>query len=319
MKFIVAIVALAGIASAINAPRTAGQDICCAANADRALVGLPPFKWTPELDYIATKHSEYMLSVDGISHVERVGSSTYDLGSRMKTVGLGFATAGENVASGYADLWATEKAWMGSEGHRANILSTRFTVCGGGVADPGRYFTTDFSAPADVNDDTKYYTLMCANGVSSGAYTSSPEAHAAMMGESSVTPLSELGKPPVPSAANPEPESVVEAVPLPEEVEVTTPPAEEFNAAPPVLETTAETTSVVVSATVEAPATKETSVVAAAVSASAPSASVPVPAPAPAPTTPTTGKCKRVSKGSIAAGKCKPCKKCGANSSPFRR
>ncbi|KAJ1645714.1 hypothetical protein J3B02_000192 [Coemansia erecta] len=32
-----------------------------------------------------------------------------------------------------------------------------------------------------------------------------------------------------------------------------------------------------------------------------------------------SGKCKRVPKGSIAAGKCKPCKKCGANASPFRR
>ncbi|KAJ2804690.1 hypothetical protein H4R20_001102 [Coemansia guatemalensis] len=296
MKFIVAVIALASIASAIEAPRTAGQDICCAANLDRAAKGLKPYKWTPELDYIATKHSEYMLSVDAISHDEKAGTSTYQLADRMKTVSFEFSTAGENVANGFDDLWATEKAWMESPGHKANIMSETFTVCGGGVADPGRFFTTNFASPLDVEDDSKYYTLRCSNGVSSGAYTSNPEAHAAMMGESSVTPLSELGKEPVPSAAKPETESVAET--SAEEVVVTTSPAEEENAASPVEETSAE----------PAPVSEETTAEAA-----------PVPAPAPAPTTPSAGKCKRVPKGSIAAGKCKPCKKCSANSSPFRR
>ncbi|PIA16039.1 hypothetical protein COEREDRAFT_81490 [Coemansia reversa NRRL 1564] len=343
MKFIVAAIALAGIASAINAPRTAGQDICCAANADRAIAGLPPFKWTPELDYIATKHSEYMLSVDEISHVERAGTATYDLGGRMKTVSFGFATAGENVANGYADLWGTEKAWMGSEGHRANILSTKFTVCGGGVADPGRYFTADFAAPADVYDDTKYYTLMCANGVSMGAYISSPEPSYVPIPEPSYVPIPEPSSVPIPEPSYvpipepsyvpipepssvpipepsyvpipepsyvpipepssvpipepsyvpiPEPSSIVEPVPSSEDAVINTLPAEEVNAASLV---------------------KETSAVAAPVSASS------APVSAPVPTTPITGKCKRVPKGSIAAGKCKLCKKCGANSSPFRR
>ncbi|KAJ2774502.1 hypothetical protein IWQ57_000790 [Coemansia nantahalensis] len=44
----------------------------------------------------------------------------------------------------------------------------------------------------------------------------------------------------------------------------------------------------------------------------------PKPAPVPQPM-PPTGKCKRVPKGSIAAGKCKPCKKCSNGQSPFRR
>ncbi|KAJ2081369.1 hypothetical protein H4R24_002393 [Coemansia sp. RSA 988] len=301
MKFIVAVIALAGIASAVTAPRTAGQDICCAANLDRAKEGLKPYKWTPELDYIATKHSEYMLSVDKISHDEKPGTSTYQLGDRMKTVSFEFSTAGENVANGFEDLWATEKAWMESPGHRANIMSTSFTVCGGGVADPGRFFTTDFASPLDVDDDSKYYTLKCSNGVSSGAYTSDPNAHAAMMGESSVTPLSELGKDPVPSAAKSE--SSAESKPSPEEFVATTSPAQE--------ETSAETSPVVEEVSSEtAPVVEETSVEA---------APAPAPVPAPAPTTPTAGKCKRVPKGSIAAGKCKPCKKCSANSSPFHR
>jgi uncharacterized protein YkwD len=44
--------------------------------------------------------------------------------------GGGFSTWGENVASGYGSVSAVVAGWMGSSGHRANILNGAFTMMG---------------------------------------------------------------------------------------------------------------------------------------------------------------------------------------------
>lgn len=41
---------------------------------------------------------------------------------------------GENIAAGYASPGDVVAAWMGSEGHRANILSPYYTQVGAGYA-----------------------------------------------------------------------------------------------------------------------------------------------------------------------------------------
>lgn len=54
----------------------------------------------------------------------------------------GGTTAGENVARGYSGVAAVTAAWMGSAGHRANILNARYKSIFIGVAqsENGTYF-----------------------------------------------------------------------------------------------------------------------------------------------------------------------------------
>ncbi|KAJ2448683.1 hypothetical protein EV183_005307 [Coemansia sp. RSA 2336] len=260
MKSVAAIAALSAVAAAAYYPPTVGQDLCCAANAARAAAGLAPYKWTPKLDQIAQGHSNYMLSVEKISHDEKPGTTTFDLAGRLDTVNYVFSTAGENVAMGYDDLDATQVAWMNSPGHKANILSKSFTVCGGAVANPSNYYTVDFASPMDEAEEKTYYVLSCSGNKSNGANTNAPVAH---------TPQTPTSTPTV------------------------APTTEKDTPAP--------------SSSAEQPAPVEP----------APVEPSPSPAPAP-PTTGKPGKCKRMPKGSIAAGKCKPCKKCAANSQQRR-
>jgi len=62
-----------------------------------------------------------------------------DLGAVMEACGL--SSAGENVAAGYPTPAATVRGWMGSPGHRANILRTSFRIAGvGAVKRDGRWW-----------------------------------------------------------------------------------------------------------------------------------------------------------------------------------
>ena len=51
-----------------------------------------------------------------------------DLAKVQQRCGMGWA--GENVAVGYSSGRAVVKGWMGSPGHRANILRTEFRLMG---------------------------------------------------------------------------------------------------------------------------------------------------------------------------------------------
>ncbi|KAJ2657151.1 hypothetical protein IW148_005315 [Coemansia sp. RSA 1199] len=272
MKFAAALIALSTVASAAFYPRTVGQDLCCAANVERAKAGLPLYKWAPSLDQIAQHHSEHMRGKGEINHEETPGTSTFDLAGRLRTVNYVFSTAGENIANGYESLDATQKAWVESKGHYANIMSKSFTVCGGGSANPGLYMTVDFASPMDEADEAKYYNLSCSGNKSNGANS--------------------VGSTPVPHTPQPAPSSAAPTKPAPTKPAPTKPAATK----------PAPTNPAATSAPSQSPVP----------SPPAPVTPAPTPMPAPAP-----GKCKRMPKGSIAAGKCKPCKKCA--SSPLRR
>ncbi|KAJ2578997.1 hypothetical protein GGH95_003338, partial [Coemansia sp. RSA 1836] len=272
MKLTSAIAVLAAIvasASAATHAPTAGQDLCCAANKERVQRGIPALKWSPAIDAAAQRQSEYQRSIGRISHYGPPGS-LYELGGRLDAVGFGFRTAAENVGGGFKNVDGVTTRWMNSDGHRANILSRVSTVCGGGLANAGGYYTIDFSSPMNLNDDKSYYTLQCSGSKSLGAYT----------GSSPVTP-----KPPVQPSVAPKPSAQppVGHKPTP------TPPK------PPVQPTAAPKPPV--QPPVQPPVGHK------------PTPQPPVaPKPPVVPANPGNGKCKLVPKGSIAAGKCKPCK-----------
>ena len=52
----------------------------------------------------------------------------------MRTFGIRYNRAGENIASGQRTPEAVVRAWMNSPGHRANIMSPRFNKIGVGYA-----------------------------------------------------------------------------------------------------------------------------------------------------------------------------------------
>ena len=62
----------------------------------------------------------------------------------MKSFGIHYKTAGENIARGYKTPKAVVDGWMNSSGHRANILSSSFTQIGVGYEASGHYWTQMF-------------------------------------------------------------------------------------------------------------------------------------------------------------------------------
>ena len=61
----------------------------------------------------------------------------------------GFRAWGENIAAGYGSASAVVAGWMGSPGHRANILNGGYTqmgACSADSADGTRYWVQQFAA-----------------------------------------------------------------------------------------------------------------------------------------------------------------------------
>lgn len=105
------------------------------ANTARAQEGLGPLACHAGLERVARGHSEDMASRDYFDHVSPEGETPWD---RMDRGGIdGYFSAGENIAWGYEDAAAVHAGWMGSDGHRANILNGSFTHVGIGIASQG--------------------------------------------------------------------------------------------------------------------------------------------------------------------------------------
>jgi uncharacterized protein YkwD len=87
-----------------------------------------------------------------LSHTGSDGSSPFD---RMLRFGYSYSTAAENVAAGYATPADVVNGWMGSSGHRANIMNPSFSEAGIGYvynssSTTGNYYsywTMTFGAP----------------------------------------------------------------------------------------------------------------------------------------------------------------------------
>jgi uncharacterized protein YkwD len=134
----------------------------CLLNGERADTGLPPLALNSKLAAAAIEHSQDMVgnqyfdhvALDGRDVVARIRATGYIPDDRRWTVG-------ENLAWGSGVL-ATPKsivsAWMGSQGHRDNILRAEYREIGFGlvVGNPrssdgvGATYTTNFGAIASA-------------------------------------------------------------------------------------------------------------------------------------------------------------------------
>ncbi|MCM3411603.1 CAP domain-containing protein [Metabacillus litoralis] len=117
------------------------QQVVDLTNQERAKQGLPALKVDLTLSKVAREKSLDMQKNNYFSHTSPTYGSPFDM---MKKFGVTYRTAGENIAKGQRTPQEVVNAWMNSSGHRANILSTKFTHIGVGYVAEGNYWTQQF-------------------------------------------------------------------------------------------------------------------------------------------------------------------------------
>jgi uncharacterized protein YkwD len=117
-------------------------------NSERQKAGLNPLTLNSELSDAAQTYSQVLATSGCFQHTcgsvpnfaERVGQSGYS----------GWTALAENIAAGYATPEAVVAGWMSSPGHRANILSPKYTEMGIGLVSGGgqfgAYWTQEFGS-----------------------------------------------------------------------------------------------------------------------------------------------------------------------------
>ncbi|WP_018665177.1 CAP domain-containing protein [Heyndrickxia acidiproducens] len=110
-------------------------------NQERAKNGLSALQADTALSKMARVKSNDMLAKKYFDHTSPTYGTPFDM---MKKFGITYHYAGENIAMGQQTPQAVMKAWMNSEGHRANILNKNFTHIGVGYVENGHYWTQEF-------------------------------------------------------------------------------------------------------------------------------------------------------------------------------
>ena len=117
------------------------EQVVALVNQQRAANGLSPLTLSTELSNVARVKSQDMHDNQYFSHTSPTYGSPFDM---LKTFGISYRAAGENIAMGYATPEAVMDAWMNSAGHRANILNSSYTQIGVGYVADGNYWTQEF-------------------------------------------------------------------------------------------------------------------------------------------------------------------------------
>lgn len=100
-------------------------------NVERSKAGLAPLTLDAKLSNVATIKSQDMINKNYFDHNSPTYGSPFDM---MNQFGISFSAAGENIAEGQRTPQEVMNSWMNSPGHRANILSPKFTKLGVGIA-----------------------------------------------------------------------------------------------------------------------------------------------------------------------------------------
>ena len=117
------------------------KDVVRLVNEIRRENGLKELTYDWELSRVARYKSQDMKDNRYFSHTSPVYGSPFQM---MKSFGIRYRSAGENIAKGQTTPQAVVNAWMNSSGHRANILNSSFTHIGVGYVADGRYWTQMF-------------------------------------------------------------------------------------------------------------------------------------------------------------------------------
>ena len=106
------------------------QDLLNLVNAARAQAGVPALTLSAELNSAASVRAGELVA--SFSHTRPDGTEWHTVSGSAR---------GENIAYGYGSTQAVFDGWMGSDGHRANILNPNYTIMGGGCySSSGTYY-----------------------------------------------------------------------------------------------------------------------------------------------------------------------------------
>lgn len=111
-------------------------------NAARSEKGLAPLVLDARLSAVALEKCRDMYENEYFDHTSPTLGSPFDM---MKAAGLYFMAAAENIAMGQRTPEEVFDDWMGSEGHRKNILGEHYTMLGVGYLATGHYWTNMFA------------------------------------------------------------------------------------------------------------------------------------------------------------------------------
>ncbi|MFC9794677.1 CAP domain-containing protein [Streptomyces sp. NPDC057695] len=106
------------------------KDVVALANAERKKAGCGPLRSERHLRTAAQRHADDMSARGYYEHDDPEGR---DAGDRMTGAGYAWTTWGENIHRGPKTPGRAMADWMGSPGHRANILNCAFEDIGVGV------------------------------------------------------------------------------------------------------------------------------------------------------------------------------------------
>ena len=110
-------------------------------NEQRAKYGLKALSNDWQLSRVARYKSQDMKDNGYFSHTSPVYGSPFQM---MKSFGISYKSAGENIAKGQTTPGQVVNAWMNASGHRANILNSSYTHIGVGYVKSGNYWTQMF-------------------------------------------------------------------------------------------------------------------------------------------------------------------------------
>jgi len=118
-------------------------------NVERSRAGLSPLRVEGRLMRAAQLQAEQMASLGRMDHVLSDGPYPAPQ-DRLAAVGYKWRAFAENIAYGQRGAEDVTDSWMGSAGHRANMLNGSYTEIGTGYAMDARgrsYFVQVFGKP----------------------------------------------------------------------------------------------------------------------------------------------------------------------------
>jgi len=118
-------------------------------NVERSRAGIAPLRVEGRLMKAAQMQAEQMASLGRMDHVLSDGPYPAPK-DRLAAAGYKWRAFAENIAYGQRGPEAVTESWMGSAGHRANMLNGSYTEIGTGYAIDARgrtYFVQVFGKP----------------------------------------------------------------------------------------------------------------------------------------------------------------------------
>ncbi|EKD85972.1 MAG: hypothetical protein ACD_37C00549G0001 [uncultured bacterium] len=99
------------------------EELLVLTNAEREKAGIKELKLDPALSQAALKKAENMFQMNYWAHNAPDGTTPWVF---IRNAGYNYVYAGENLGRGFSTSQDLVNAWMASESHRANLLSSSF-------------------------------------------------------------------------------------------------------------------------------------------------------------------------------------------------